>query len=218
MNEILIYAPKLLSGLGWTILAWSLGCLGGLVIGLLLALLLSARIKFFSVFVSIYVMVFRGAPLLIQLFLLYSAGPSIGITLDPIPAGIIALALYSAAYFCEVFRSGIESVQHGQIEAGRTLGLGSAAIFSLIVFKPALVTVLPSLVNTSIIMLKESVILSVIAVPELMYQIQSMASETYAFFPALLCTALFYWCLSQLLGTMGRQVEAKLGQYRLRQH
>jgi polar amino acid transport system permease protein len=157
-----------------------------------------------------FIEVFRGTPFLMQLFLIYAGGPSIGLRLDATSAGILGLGLYSSAYFAEIFRAGFSAVPVGQIEAA--VGIGMAPFDTLIrVSMPvALIAAVPAIVNMLIILSKETVVLSIITVPELMYQVQTMAAETFTAFDAIFAMAVFYWLLVEAVSRVGRRVEARV--------
>src|SRR3954464_4299702 len=117
------YGPRLLQGLGWTILICTGSIAAGFAWGLLLAL--AARTSRWSAaLVASYVAVLRGTPLLIQLFILYYGGPSFGLVLSAVQTGLVGLTLYAGAYFAEILRAGLSSVPIGQIESASVLGFG----------------------------------------------------------------------------------------------
>jgi polar amino acid transport system permease protein len=215
MNMQLIwqYLPALLTGLAWTVVCWAAGCALGLGIGVGAALMRAAPFAPLRWLAKTYIEVFRGTPFLIQVMFLYSAGPSFGLRLEPVPAGILAVGLYGGAYFAEVFRGGVQAVSRGQIEAARCLGMSPRAILWRILTQQVLVATLPTLLNTMITLIKETVVLSIIVVPELMYQVQTMAADTFAYKEAMLCMALFYWTLVEIMARSGRFAETRLSRF-----
>jgi len=204
------YGPSLLSGLGVTILCWAAGAALGIVAGFVIALLRRLPIPPLRWLLRALVEIVRGTPFLVQLYLLYDGGPAIGLRLADIPTGILALGIYGSAYFAEIFRAGFESVPPGQIEAALSLGMSPGAILWRIRLPTMLVAIVPSLTNMLIILSKEVVVLSVIAVPELMYQVQSMAAETFAAFETILALALLYWLMVELVSHLGRVAEHRV--------
>ncbi|HVH02716.1 MAG TPA: amino acid ABC transporter permease [Amaricoccus sp.] len=207
--QILVqYGPMLLRGFGLTILCWLLGTVLGMALGLVIALAQRYGPKPLRWLLQVYVEVIRGTPFLVQLFVLYYGGPMIGLRLDALPAGILGLTLYGSPYFAEIFRSGFRGVAAGQIEAARAIGMSEPAIVRRILLPLGLVSALPALVNFSIILTKETVILSIITVPELMYQVQRMSTETFRFLEANLVLALFFWGLVETISRFGRRIEA----------
>ena len=117
------YAPSLLSGFGVTILCWAAGGALGLILGFAITLLRRLRIMPLNWLIRAFIEMFRGTPFLVQLFLLYAGGPSIGLRLSATAAGILGLGLYSSAYFAEIFRAGFAAVPVGQIEAAASVGM-----------------------------------------------------------------------------------------------
>ncbi|GLK64897.1 ABC transporter permease subunit [Paracoccus kondratievae] len=204
------YGPSLLRGFGVTVLCWILGTIFGMALGLVIALVQRYAPRFVGWIVQAYIEVIRGTPFLVQLFVLYYGGPLIGLRLDAIPAGLLGLTLYGSPYFAEIFRAGFRAVPHGQIEAARAIGMAEPTIVRRILLPLGLVSSLPALVNFSIILTKETVILSIITVPELMYQVGRMSAETYRYLEANLVLALFFWVLVEAISRVGRRVETRI--------
>ncbi len=201
------YAPSLISGFGVTILCWGAGAALGLAIGFALALAYETSFAPLRWVLRIFIEVFRGTPFLVQLFLLYAGGPYVGLRLSATAAGILGLGLYSSAYFAEIFRGGLASVPRGQIEAAMSVGMTPLATMSRVRVPVALIAAVPPIVNTLIVMSKETVVLSIITVPELMYQMQTMAAETFTAFDAIFAMAVFYWLLVEAVSRIGRRFE-----------
>jgi polar amino acid transport system permease protein len=206
---LLRYAPSLVAGFGVTILCWGAGCALGLLLGFAIALAYETRFRALRAVLRAYVEVVRGTPFLLQLFLLYAGGPSIGLRLGATAAGIVGLGLYSSAYFSEIFRGGFAAVPRGQVEAAMSVGMPPRFILARIRLPVALVVAAPPIVNTLIVMSKETVVLSIITVPELMYQVQTMAAETFTAFDAIFAMAVFYWLLVETVSRLGRRVERR---------
>ncbi len=205
--------PELLRAGGVTMLVWLGGTLAALVLGFAVAIGRRYGPSALDMALRAYVDLIRGTPFLIQLFLLYYGGPFIGLTLDAVPAGLLGLAVYGAAYFSEIFRAGFESVPRGHIEAAECLGLNRVQTVGRILIPEMTVLVLPPLVNMVIVLLKETAVLSIITVPELTFQVSSLGSANYAFVEALFLLACFYWALVELCGTLGRMAEARLSRF-----
>ena len=156
---------------------------------------------------------FRGTPFLVQLFLIYEGGPSIGLRLSATAAGILGLALYSSAYFAEIFRAGFAAVPAGQVEAAVSVGMTPFDTMRRVMLPGALIAAVPAIVNMLIILSKETVVLSIITVPELMYQVQTMAAETFTAFGAIFAMAVFYWLLVEAVSRVGARIEARVTSY-----
>jgi polar amino acid transport system permease protein len=207
------YAPQLLDGIKFTVVIWLLGSLLAVLIGFALALALVSRSRLLSTLVRGYVEFFRGTPLLVQLFLLYYGGPSIGLTLSAFTVGLLGLGLYGSAYFAEIFRAGFDSIPKGQIEAAYSFGLTRGARLLHIVLPQMLVLVIPPSTNLLIILLKDTAVLSIITVPELTFQVTGVTIETFAFVEPFLALAAVYWILTELTSFIGRHLEYRVGGY-----
>ncbi len=207
------YWPKLLSGFGETLLCWFAGAAFGIALGFAIALLRRLNIKPLQWLLRAIIEVVRGTPFLIQLYLLYDGGPAIGLKLQATQAGIVALGIYGSAYFAEIFRAGFAAVPVGQVEAAQSLGMSSSTILLRVRLPAMLVAIVPALTNMLIILSKETVVLSVITVPELMYQMQSMAAETFAAFETILAMALLYWLMVEAASRLGRAAEWRVTAY-----
>ncbi|RBP18393.1 amino acid ABC transporter membrane protein 2 (PAAT family) [Roseiarcus fermentans] len=208
--DVLIrYAPSLGRGFLVTIACWASGCALGLALGFAVALAAGARSLALRAVLRVYVEILRGTPFLMQLFILYAGGPAVGLRLSATEAGILGLGLYSSAYFSEIFRAGFAAVPRGQVEAAMSVGMAPWDILARVRLPNALVAATPPIVNTLIVMSKETVVLSIITVPELMYQMQTMAAETFTAFDAIFAMAVFYWCLVEVVSRLGRRVEQR---------
>jgi polar amino acid transport system permease protein len=207
------YAPSLASGFGVTVLCWGAGSVLGLALGFVIALASETRFAPLRWLLRTFVEIFRGTPFLMQLFLIYSAGPFIGLRLGATTAGILGLGFYSSAYFSEIFRAGFTSVPRGQVEAAMTVGMTPLATLLHVRLPSALVAAVPPIVSTLIVMSKETVVLSIITVPELMYQVQTMAAETFTAFDSIFAMAVFYWLLVETVSRLGRRFETRVTRF-----
>lgn len=212
----LVYSklPEIVSALGVTLGVWMISLIGACILGFVVAIGRRFGPKWLDWILGAYVEVFRGTPFLIQLFLLYFGGPYAGLSLDAVPAGIVGLSVYGAAYFSEVFRGGFEAVPPGHVEAAECVGLNRAQIIRRVLLPEMAMLVLPASINTSIVILKETAVMSVITVPELTLTISAIGTEFYAFVESLFLLALCYWGLVEICGWLGRLGEARLSRYR----
>jgi polar amino acid transport system permease protein len=213
LDLLMRYAPSLLSGFGVTILCWGAGGALGLLLGFVITLLGRLRIPPLKWLIRVFIELFRGTPFLVQLFLVYAGGPSIGLRLSATAAGILGLGLYSSAYFAEIFRGGFAAVPVGQIEAAVSVGMAPFDTTMRVMLPAALIAALPAVVNMLIILSKETVVLSIITVPELMYQVQTMAAETFTAFDAIFAMAVFYWLLVEAVSRLGSRLEGRVTAY-----
>jgi polar amino acid transport system permease protein len=206
----------ILDGMALTILIWVVGTALGLVIGLVVAVLQLFTNRFVAAPLTFYVALMRGTPFLIQLFIIYYGGPAFGLDLTPLTAGIAGLALYGGAYFSEIFRAGFLSVPPGQIEAAQMMGISKLDIIRHVQLPQMLVIILPALANMTVLLSKETAVLSVITVNELTSVVQSIGSTTFAFAETLLFLALVYWAFLEIVTSLARRLEKRVGRFTLR--
>jgi polar amino acid transport system substrate-binding protein len=157
-----------------------------------------------------YVEIYRGTPLLIQLFILYYGLPNIGIVMSPLAAAIIGLGMNYAAYEAEVYRAGLEAVPKGQMEAALSLGMPRSVALRRVVFPQAFRVCLPAVTNDFIALFKDSSIVSVIAMVELTKTYGILAATTLRYFELGLIVAVLYFGMSYPLSILARKLERKL--------
>ncbi|GAB3626484.1 amino acid ABC transporter [Pandoraea terrae] len=210
------HLAELLSGFGVTLTSWVAGVVIGIAIGFLIAVLQVFFGPIVRAVLRAYIELIRGTPFLVQLFLLYYGGPSFGLELDPMPAGIIGLGIYGSAYFAEVFRSGFESVPRGHLEAAECLGLTRWQSVVRVQAPQMLVIILPALVNMIIVLSKETAVLSIVTVPELTFVLTGIGSATFAFVETLLMLCVCYLALVELTSRAGQWAESRVGRFLMR--
>lgn len=213
LTQFVTYGPQLLKGVMFTLYV----CGGALVIGLLLGMLLCiigrSGNRALYVFYRLYITLFRGTPLLVQIYLVFYGGPFVGLEFSEIQVGIGGLGLYTAAYFAEIFRSGFQSIPKGQIEAATDLGFSRSQTFFHVSLPQMFAGVLPTLVNQTILLVKESAILSVITVPEMTTAATRMSTETFSVIEPYLFLGFTYWLITFTLSRAARRVETRLTAY-----
>lgn len=182
----------------------------GLALGTLLALLRVLRVPVLAPLARLYVSVFRGTPLLVQVFIVYDGLPSLCIEFSPVTAGILALTLNVAAYLSESLRGAVSGNCQGQWLAGTSLGLTHVQTLRWVVAPQALRTAVPSLGNSLISLIKDTSLVSVIAVTELILATKELISTTFQPFPLYLAAAGVYWVLSLLFEQVQRVLEKRL--------
>ncbi|KHK62313.1 MULTISPECIES: amino acid ABC transporter permease [Pseudomonas] len=160
---------------------------------------------------SFYASFFRGTPLLIQILLIYLGLPQLGVVPGAIAAGIIALSLNYGAYLSEIFRAGILGVPHGQREASLALGLSETVIFWRVTLPQAMRTIIPPTTNQFISMLKDSSLISVMGVWEVMFLAQSYGRSSYRYIEMLTTAAIIYWLMSIGLELIQARMERHYG-------
>ncbi|APO70756.1 amino acid ABC transporter permease protein (plasmid) [Rhizobium gallicum] len=211
---VLAQLPAIVRGAGVTIAIWIFGTMAAALLGFFVAVARRYSGLALDRTLGVIVGILRGTPFLIQIFLLYYGGPLIGLSLDPVPAGLLGLSIYGAAYFSEIFRSGFAAVPKGHIEAAECVGLSQAQIIRRILLPEMTMLVLPPSVNMAVILMKETAILSIITVPELTLTVSAIGSQQYAFVESLFLLALFYWALVEITGKVGHLAETKLSRFR----
>ncbi len=160
---------------------------------------------------SFYASFFRGTPLLIQILLIYLGLPQLGVVPGAIAAGIIALSLNYGAYLSEIFRAGIVGVPHGQREASLALGMRETVIFWRVTLPQAMRTIIPPTTNQFISMLKDSSLISVMGVWEVMFLAQSYGRSSYRYIEMLTTAAVIYWLMSIGLELIQARMERHYG-------
>ena len=189
--------PLLLVGAGVTIKITALSVALGVVIGLFVGIARISRIKILRVLAAIYVDFFRGTPLLVQIFLVYFALPVItGQRVDPFVAAIGSRGINSGAYVAEIFRAGIQSIDKGQMEAGRSLGMTWVQTMRYIIVPQAFKRVIPPLGNEFIALLKDSSLVSVIGFEELTRRGQLIIAKTYGSLEIWISVAVIYLAMT----------------------
>ena len=202
--------PLLLAGAGVTIEITAIAVGLGFVFGLITSVCRLSGVKILNILAVCYVNIIRGTPLLVQIFLIYFALPMIiGERINPFVAAVAACAVYSGAYVAEIFRAGIQSVDKGQMEAGRSLGLSWMQTMRYIILPQAFKHVIPPLGNEFISMTKETSLVSVIGFEELTRRGQLIIAKTYGSFEIWLTVAFIYlvmtFTIAQLVSYLERR-------------
>lgn len=209
-----------------TVLLALLAVVLGTGIGLLLALMKLSKRRPFRFIATAYIEFIRGTPLLVQLFIIYYGLQAVGIRFPDIPlisailginfsdfmSGVITLGINSGAYVAEIFRAGIQAVDKGQMEAARSLGMPHGMAMRNIIIPQAIRNILPALGNEFIVVIKESSIVSIIGIGDLMYKADTVRGNTFQPFEPLIVAAVIYFLmtfpLSKLLAHIERRMRA----------
>ena len=185
--------PLLLTGAAVTVQITALSVLLGIIIGLFVGIARISTYRVIHLIAAVYVDFLRGTPLLVQIFLVYFALPVVtGQRIDPFVAAIAACSINSSAYVAEIFRAGIQSIDAGQMEAGRSLGMSWLQTMRYIIVPQAARRVIPPLGNEFSALLKDSSLVSVIGFEELTRRGQLIIARTYASLEIWLCVAIIY--------------------------
>jgi len=219
MNEFLPFAlnylPYLLQGAIVTIEIAVIGVIFGSLLGILFGLGRVSRNPLLSHISQFYIWVVRGTPLLLQLFVIHFAIPSAvpALTLPPFVSACIALSINAAAYIAEIARGAIQSIDKGQMEAARSLGLSSSQSMRRVIIPQAFRRMLPPLGNEFIALIKESSLVSTIALYDLLRTGQQIISSTYRYTEVFFLVGLIYLLLTTVMSYIVRKIENKVGAY-----
>ncbi len=201
-----ILLPGLTVTIPLTVIAFSIA----MVIAVLMAMVQFANIKGFKQFARFYIWVFRGTPLLVQLFVVFYGLPKIGILIDPFPAAVLVFSLNEGAYCAEIVRAALEAVPQGQLEAGYCTGMSYLQTMRRIILPQAMRTAFPSLANSIIAMVKDTSLAANITVTEMFMATQRIVSSTYEPLALYIEVGLIYLLFSTLLTKLQAWGEKKL--------
>ncbi|MBB4066444.1 amino acid ABC transporter permease [Gellertiella hungarica] len=165
---------------------------------------------------TFYTSLFRGLPLLMQIYIIYLGLPQIGYVIGAVPAGIMALSLCYGAYMTEIFRAGIESIPRGQTEGATALGLSPAQTMMLVILPQAMRVIIPPTGNQFIAMLKDSSLVSVVGVWEIMYLARTQGQTEFRHIEMLITASMIYWILSVALELLQARIEERFGKFNVR--
>ena len=221
LSIIQVYGTMLLSALGRTLLMTLLSLVFAMVIGMIFGLMNVGHNRILNLVGTVYVDAVRGVPLIVLAYFIYFGVPAgiqglgfSGFRLDALQAGTIALSMNCGAYMAEIIRAGIESVDRGQMEAGRSLGLSYGSCMALIVVPQAVRTMIPSIINQFIITLKDTSILSVIGFPELTNVGKTIMGNTFKNLETWAIIGVMYMVVMVTLSTVAKRIERRVNRGR----
>lgn len=200
----------LLKGAYYTLLITIVSMFFGLLIGLVVAVARLKGNKLIRNVARIYVSIIRGTPVLVQIFIIYYGLPDFGITLGPLNAAFISLSINISAYLSETFRGAILAVSSGQTEAAQSLGLTPWQTMWRVVLPQAARVAIPPMGNTFIGMLKETSLVSIVTVTELLRTAQLLIAQYYVAMPFFIAIAIMYWVMSLSFSAILNRIEARL--------
>ena len=215
---ITVYGSMLLAAMGRTLLLALLGLFFACIIGLIFGMLGVVKNKACNIFSQIFVDVIRGVPMIVLAFFVYFGMPYLfnnviggfNVTLTALQAGTICLALNCGAYMAEIIRAGIQSVDIGQMEAARSLGLSYGMAMRKVVLPQAIRTMIPTFINQFIITLKDTSILSAIGFPELVNTAKNVQANTFMAFQTWAIVGIMYLIVITILSRSAKVVERRL--------
>lgn len=201
--------PRLLEGALITLQLSVAALLFSLLLATALTIVRSTGFRPAVAAIRVYISYIRGTPLLIQIFIVFYVLPRIGIDLEPLTAGVIALSLSSAAFTTEIMRGGLAAIPKGQIEAARALGLGPAVMWRRVILPQMFNLILPPLVNEFTLVIKGTPLVSVITVVELMRIAQQIYNENFRPIEVLLGVALIFFVINFVLTRVAGHIERR---------
>ena len=203
--------PLLIVGAGITIQITAISVGLGLIIGMFVGIARICNVKVLRALATVYIDFLRGTPLLVQIFLIYFALPMVvGQRVDPFIAAITACGINSGAYIAEIFRAGIQAIDEGQMEAGRSLGMSWVQTMRYIIVPQAFKNVIPPLGNEFIALLKDSPLVSVIGFEELTRRGQLIIARTYGSLEIWITVALIYLVMTLTISRLVSYMEKRL--------
>lgn len=214
-GSLVPYASLIGEGLLVTLAFTLATVLAGLGVGLVAGVLRINGGRWINWPVIAYIEIFRCTPLLVQLIWIYYALPVLmGVSLSPNMACFITLSLYAGSFYAEVFRGGIEAIDRGQWEAGKALGMRQQRIFRRLILPQAVRIMIPSFINQTVLQLKNTSLVSVIAVGDLLYQGSVIAAAIYRPLEVYTTVAILYFVVLFPLTLAAQRVERQLGVHR----
>ena len=209
MELIIKYWPLFLEGATTTVLLSFFSVIVGVGCGTLMALARLSSNKFLSKAAKVYIDIIRGTPLLVQLYLVYF-GLATVFDLNDFVSGVIAVSVNTTAYIAEIIRSGIQSVDKGQMEAARSMGMPKRMAMRQIILPQAMKNILPAIGNEFATLIKETSIVSLIGIHDLMYSSDTVRGATFTVFIPLLMTAFLYFVMTTMIAFFMDKLERKL--------
>lgn len=213
MKFFISLLPAFIEGLKITLFFWVVTLFGSFILSLPIVYLRLSRNKVISSILRFYIYIMRGTPLLLQLMFVYFGLPYIGIRMDRTTAAIFAFILNYTAYFTEILRGGIQSIDEGQKEAAKILGYSNTYTFLKILLPQALRNCIPSFINESLTLLKDTCLVSILGIDELL-RYAKIAAGTYATSLPFIYVGIIYLILNMPISRGLNYVEKRLNYYK----
>ena len=209
MSAISEYIPLILSGIPVILKLSAMSAVLGTLIGFICALIKTKK-GFFSFIVSAYIDLFRGTPVYFQVYFFFFGMSQLVGRINPWLAAVLVFSLNSGAYLAEIMRAGIEGIDKGQIEAAKALGVKNSDIMKDIIIPQAVRKVLPALINEFITLTKETSVVSVMGISDMMRMFSIVQGTTYRSLEPLLVVGIAYYLMNKVLSFIGSYIERKL--------
>ncbi|MDQ9009793.1 amino acid ABC transporter permease [Acinetobacter gerneri] len=201
--------PQFITALGMTLKISIISIILAILLGVLCSIVLTYKVKILDKIVKIYIEISRNTPLLIQLFFLYYGLPKLGIKLDGFTCGVIGLTFLGGSYMAEAFRAGLEAVQKGQIDSAKSVGLNHFQVFRFVIFPQALAVSIPAIGANCLFLIKESSVVSAIAIAELLFVTKDLIGMDYKTTEALFLLIISYLIILLPVSFLSRYFEYK---------
>lgn len=212
INEIIKFLPEALSGLKVTIEIFLITLILSIPLGIVIALGRISKIKIINSIAGLYVLILRGTPLLLQILFIFFGLPVLNISIQRFPAAILAMVLNYGAYFGEIFRAGILSIDKGQFEASEVLGLSKKDTFFRIIMPQALKRIFPPVANEVVTLVKDTSLIYVVGLDELL-KIAKIASNRISSIMPFIVVAIIYLLFNGLITKLLSYIENKFNYY-----
>lgn len=212
MDYIIKIIPQMLEGSVVTAQVFFITIVLSIPLGVLLSLGRVSSIGILQKLIGLYVWLLRGTPLMLQLLFVYYALPAVGVRLDDFEAAIVAFVLNYAAYFCEIFRAGIQAIPKGQYEAARTLGMNYVQTMRRIVLPQVFRIILPPVSNETITLVKDTSLVYVLAMNDLMRTTRNLVQRDFDITPFLVA-GVFYLFATFILTVLFERLEKRFSRY-----
>ncbi len=212
MEKLMVIVMPMLEGCEITLQIFSLTLIMALPLGLLAAMAKLSKFRLVRFLTDVYIWLMRGTPLMLQLLFVYFALPLVGIRLPDIAAALLAFTLNYAAYFAEIFRSGIQSIERGQYEAANTLGMSYMQTMRRIIIPQMVKRVLPPISNETINLVKDTSLIYILAMNDLLRVARTIVQREFDMTPFLIA-AVFYLAMTFVLTWIFKKLEAHYAKY-----
>ncbi|AQS03652.1 amino acid ABC transporter permease [Clostridium beijerinckii] len=213
MSYILEIMPQVLEGLQVTLEIFVLTLVLSIPLGVIIAVMRTSKSLIFKQISGIYILIMRGTPLLLQIIVIFFGLPLVGVSFDRFPAAILAFTLNYGAYFGEIFRAGIESIDNGQVEGAKVLGLSSRQTFFRIILPQAFKTVIPPVANEITTLVKDTSLVYVVGMDELLKIGKTAANRDVSLLPLLIVGAV-YLVVIAIFSQVLKKIEDKYDYYK----
>lgn len=212
LQDIISFMPQVFEGLKMTLLVFTLTLILSIPVGVIIALGRISKIKILKSITGFYIYIFRGTPLLLQILFIFFGLPSLGISIPRLPAAILAMVLNYGAYFGEIFRAGISSIDKGQVEAAEVLGMSKKDTFVKIILPQALKRVFPPVSNEVVTLVKDTALVYVVGLDELL-KVAKIASNRLTSIMPFVVVGIVYLILNGVIAKVLEKIEEKYNYY-----